>query len=167
MNEPKFQIHISLTECDYVRYNHAIVWSLKSTKWIVAISIVFGVLTLAPALFYYQSMSTISYVIFPLVCVFAVLWYYIIGIDRTAARTYKMNKMGVDTEILFYNDYLEFITANSRTIWHYDELQKIIITKTDIYVMHSFTTGLCIRKDICPEGFLEFIEVVKQTNNLA
>lgn len=63
---------------------------------------------------------------------------------------------------LFYEDYLEDKSSTSMVKLLYNEIHKIIITDTNIYIMSGSTQGLLISKENCDEEFLSFIFSIKE-----
>ena len=161
MNNPKFHIHATLNEADYVRFNHTLVWRNKKTKWIIAISLFSCILIIVPYLLNLQPSSSILYYLPPLFIIVSLLWHYTRGIDKIAAKLFRTNNLAVNFEVFFYDDYLEFKGKSSSAIWCYNELHEIIVTKTDIYIMRTPQIGICLQKDICPNGFMDYIDNLK------
>ena len=168
MKEPVFQFYVTLTKEDYIRYNRTIVWRYKRSKWMLIISIVLLVLTCIILLLGKLDLSSLSvYDYLPLLLLFLLGWYLITGIDRHAARFFKINKMGGETKLLFFDDCLEYFgpTGAGNGTWQYKDLESIIVTKTDVYFMYSPVYGLCVKKSECPEGFLDFVSKIRVKEN--
>ena len=164
MKEPIFTFYVTLTKEDYIRYNRTITWRHKRTRWIIAIIIVMLVISCINLIIAYYNFSSVAgYNYIPLLFLFSVLLYYIKGIDRYAARFFKINKMGGQTKLLFYDDCLEYFgpTVAGNGTWLYKDLDSIIVTKTDVYIMYSPVYGMCIKKSECPDGFLEFVNKIR------
>ena len=168
MKEPVFQFYVTLTKEDYIRYNRTIVWRYKRSKWMLIISIVLLVLTCIILLLGNLDLSSLSvYDYLPLLLFFLLGWYLITGIDRHAAKFFKINKMGGETKLLFFDDCLEYFgpTGAGNGTWQFKDLDSIIVTKTDVYFMYSPVYGLCVKKSECPEGFLEFVGKIRVKEN--
>ena len=132
MKEPVFQFYVTLTKEDYIRYNRTIVWRYKRSKWMLIISIVLLVLTCITLLLGNLDLSSLSvYDYLPLLLLLLLGWYFITGIDRHAARFFKINKMGGETKLLFFDDCLEYFgpTGAGNGTWQYKDLDSIIVTK--------------------------------------
>jgi len=129
---PKFKIDTELTEEDFVRFNHVIVWQKKSTKRVIALFVAATILCFAAAIINHK---------FP---------------------AGGIGALGGKAETSFFDDSLEIIGETSRSTWTYKELHSIIITKSDIYIRYSPAIALCFPKATCPEGFESFIEDLKQ-----
>jgi len=156
---PKFKIDTELTEEDFVRFNHVIVWQKKSTKRVIALFVAATILCFAAAIINHK---------FPaggigaLVGTIYLLWLYTKGLEKRSVKFYHTNKLGGKAETSFFDDSLEIIGETSRSTWTYKELHSIIITKSDIYIRYSPAIALCFPKATCPEGFESFIEDLKQ-----
>ena len=157
--EPRFTVCTELTESDYVRFYRFDTWHKKNTKWAVICFV------MATAVFYLRD---ILFNRFPSIGIgFTVgtlylIWMYTKGADKRAVKFYKENKLGGKSEVHFYDDTLEIVGDTTRSEWQYKELVEIIATKGDLYIKYSPVFTLCIKKADCPEGFLEFMNSLKQ-----
>lgn len=157
--ELKFTVCTELTESDYVRFYRFDTWHKKNTKWAVICFV------MATAVFYLRD---ILFNRFPSIGIgFTVgtlylIWMYTKGADKRAVKFYYENKLGGKSEVHFYDDTLEIVGDTTRSEWQYKELVEIIATKDDLYIKYSPVFTLCIKKVDCPEGFLEFINSLKQ-----
>lgn len=157
--ELKFTVCTELTESDYVRFYRFDTWHKKNTKWAVICFV------MATAVFYLRD---ILFNRFPSIGIgFTVgtlylIWMYTKGADKRAVKFYKENKLGGKSEVHFYDDTLEIVGDTTRSEWQYKELVEIIVTKGDLYIKYSPVFTLCIKKVDCPEGFLEFMNSLKQ-----
>lgn len=157
--ELKFTVCTELTESDYVRFYRFDTWHKKNTKWAVICFV------MATAVFYLRD---ILFNRFPSIGIgFTVgtlylIWMYTKGADKRALKFYHENKLGGKSEVHFYDDTLEIVGDTTRSEWQYKELVEIIATKGDLYIKYSPVFTLCIKKADCPEGFLEFMNSLKQ-----
>ncbi len=83
---------------------------------------------------------------------------------REVERAWNTNKNMQNSlhHFLFYEDYLEDKSSTSMVKLLYNEIHKIIITDTNIYIMSGSTQGLLISKENCDEEFLSFIFSIKE-----
>lgn len=83
---------------------------------------------------------------------------------REIERAWNTNKNMQNSlhHFLFYEDYLEDKSSTSMVKLLYNEIHKIIITDTNIYIMSGSTQGLLISKENCDEEFLSFIFSIKE-----
>lgn len=83
---------------------------------------------------------------------------------REVNRAWNTNKNMQNSlhHFLFYEDYLEDKSSTSMVKLLYNEIHKIIITDTNIYIMSGSTQGLLISKENCDEEFLSFIFSIKE-----
>ena len=157
--ELKFTVFTELTESDYVRFYRFDTWHKKNTKWTVICFV------MATAVFYLRD---ILFNRFPSIGIgFTVgtlylIWMYTKGADKRAVKFYHENKLGGKSEVHIYDDTLEIVGDTTRSEWQYKELVEIIATKGDLYIKYSPVFTLCIKKVDCPEGFLEFMNSLKQ-----
>lgn len=155
MSEPVFQFSVTLTKEDYKRFNRTVLWRMKRIRVMVILLLVMLVFYVAFLLFCYRRVSLIDFL--PLVVMLCALLYYTVGMDAQAAKFFKINKMGGESQLLFYEDSVQFVSKSVNGTWRYEDLNSIIVTKTDIYLMNTPVFGLCIKKTACPDGFPAFI----------
>ncbi len=90
------------------------------------------------------------------------IWMYAKGVDKQAVKFFYENKMGGKAEVRFFDDTIEMVGDTIRMVWQYKELKEIIATESDVYIKYTPLVTLCIKKTECPEGFLEFVDELKQ-----
>ena len=160
--EPRFTVHSQYDEQEAIRFNRALlfnVWHLKKT---IIVSNIALLVMLVTSFIAHNYMFAIS-----LILAMAVFnWYFFMGVDMKAARTYRKNKQIQDQEhvFYFYDDQYESIDDDGTTpsVVPYSALHMIIETPTNVYFMHAPTVGTIIQKTNCPAGFIDFIHEIKK-----
>ena len=164
---PLFKLTGKVTEEEYVRLNHHIVFQTpKRRKYRIFLWVlyVFFALTLVACIsrFVMGDFDDWPVLLVALGCIIYLLTYPR-RVDRRAAKAYHDNKMinGLEFEMSLYEDHFEDVSASGSESVPYEKLYRIIDTPTNIYLMLGPNQGAILRKVDLPEGALEFLLQVK------
>ena len=165
--EPIFTVKCKCTEKEYFRFYRYLLF--KRYKWlsylsllfITALVVSFIVTSLLGGLIDWKSsLSPMACFLFYFLCIFYILPY-------SAVRRFRKNKLARDleSEISFFEDHIETVNKYENFTCPYEKMDRILETKTNVYIMIQPNSGLILRKQDFPEGALEFIhQVMKQHN---
>ncbi|MCR4965942.1 MAG: YcxB family protein [Bacteroidales bacterium] len=86
-------------------------------------------------------------------------WYLLRGTDKRMAKTFMQNKDLADKvlEFRFYDDHFDVFVQGRFANVSYDKIQRVVETKTNIYIMYSNNQGAMLQKSNVPDGFSEFL----------
>ena len=161
--EPLYSVKTALTEEEFVRFSRFVAHSNKKN---MAIIIVCGLLILAYAINDFVKGTNVPRAVGFLVGMLVCVWLFTFGVGRTAKKYYRQYvvKEGSEQTILFFDDQQSTSNANANIA--YNQLTAIHFTKTNIYLMRSPRVGAVLPLASCPEGLPEFLQDIKQKNNL-
>ncbi|MBQ2541442.1 MAG: hypothetical protein II551_07320 [Paludibacteraceae bacterium] len=163
--KPKFHFKITLTEEDFVRYNRKLTWRNKITYFNMLLTGVIAVTVTLSVMHYYRLFDTIpsywQYIIGIALFVFA-SWQFRRVVDQQAITAFRVNSLGMEWDMQFGSTEFEVDCTAGKSIHRYSDLNEIILTDKDVYLMYKQNAGYCLRKDLCPAGFVEFIEEQKR-----
>ena len=163
--EPLYSVRTTLTEEEFVRFSRFVAHSNKKN---MAIIIVCGLLILAYAINDFVTDTNVPRAVGFWVGMLVCVWLFTFGVDRTAKRYYRQYvvKEGTEQTILFFDDHYVHSSANANANIAYKQLTAIHFTKTNIYLMRSPRVGAVLPLASCPKGLPEFLQSIKQQNNL-
>ncbi len=164
--EPLYSVKTTLTEEEFVRFSRFVAHSNKKN---MAIIIVCGLLILAYAINDFVTGTNVPRAVGFLVGMLVGVWLFTVGVGRTAKRYYRqyvVKEGGSEQTILFFDDHYEQSTSNANANIAYKQLTAIHFTKTNIYLMRSPRVGVVLPLASCPDGLPEFLQDIKQKNNL-
>lgn len=102
------------------------------------------------------------------IIVFALLYpiLKIILFNYNIKKVFESNKVvrNITTKFEFYKDYFEATNDSAKSKINYNDLNKIIETKTNFYLMTSSIQGYIIEKNNIPEGLSKFIKGLNYIN---
>jgi len=158
--EPRFIISTRYDKDEMVRFNRAVlynVWRFKRTIILSNVALLVMIVTSVIAGNYLFAISLA-------VALAAFNWYFFIGVDMRAARSYEHNKLIKDQvfDLSFYDDHYEGASELGTSSIPYSKLNQIIETPTNFYIMHEPTVGTIIKKADSPDGFIDFIHEIKE-----
>lgn len=151
-----FETSMKYTLEEYERYNLAVTKQARKARLII-----YGLMVLALVV-----ESILFGLYFPAIAgaVFVVLWFVVVRpLSRRAIRkTYESNKLIKDAEItfFFYEQYFVEKMENGESRVPYDQLDRIIETPKNIYLMIAKNQGYALIKENFPEGLEEFIRAL-------
>ena len=138
---------------EYERYNLAVTRHARKVQ-----SIIYGVIILALVV-----ESILFGLYFPAVvaAVLVILWVAVIRpLNRRVVRkTYESNKLLKDAEVTFSFYEMHFVekTENGESRVPYDQLDRIIETPKNMYLMIAKNQGYVLAKKNFPEGLEDFL----------
>lgn len=145
-----------LTEEEFVRYNLAVTRKVRRIR-----GIIYGVMMLVLVL-----EAILLRVLFPamVAAVFAVLWFAVIRplSIRSLKKTFASNKLMKDEEavFLFYDTYFVEKTEHGEGRIPYEQLDRIIETPQNMYLMIAQNQGYSLVKENFPEGLEVFLRAL-------
>ena len=162
--EPIFTVKCKCTEKEYLRFYRYILF--KRYKWlsylsllfITALVVSFIVTSLLGGLIDWKSsLSPMACFLFYFLCIFYILPY-------SAVRRFRKNKLAreLESEVSFFEDHIETVNKYENFTCPYEKMDRILETKTNVYIMIQPNSGLILRKQDFPEGALEFIHQVRE-----
>ena len=77
-----------------------------------------------------------------------------------------MLKEGTEQHIDFYDDHYEQFSAVGNVKIQYNQLFKIYVTKTNIYMMRSPSVGCALYLGNCSHEFVSFVKKIKEQYNI-
>lgn len=168
--EPLFTTQFAYTLDEYTKFNNAVMFSKNNSKRIIPAFLIIFVFFAALTYFMtYKIMQSIPFSVF-MTLVFVIILSVIIPITlkKGAKKAYNSNKF-IDKEISTYNFFEnEFTetTSHNHSKCAYSELNQIIETKTNFYLMLSDVQGFLITKNNCSPELIEFLQGVKAKYNI-
>ena len=148
-----FETTTKYTLEEYERYNLAVTRRARKAR-----RIIYGVMILALV-----AESLLFGLYFPAVAaaVFVILWFAAVRpLNRRIVRkTYESNKLLQDAEVTFSFCETYFVekTENGESRVPYDQLNRIIETPKNVYLMIAKNQGYVLVKENFPEGLEDFL----------
>jgi hypothetical protein len=164
--EPLFCIRSKYTEKEYVHFNRELISRNNSSRWVIIVLLgLFGIAFIAVDI--HNRGQVVAGAVMVSISLF-LTWWFTLGFARRARRYYANDKMVQDLEfeLKFYDDHLEQFEPNGYFSMSYDKFHKIYVTKSSVCLMRSLSAGIFIPLADCPQGFVDFIETVKEEYNL-
>jgi hypothetical protein len=163
--EPLFCIRSKYTEKEYVRFNRELI-SRDKSRWVIIVLLgFFGIAFIAVDI--HNRGQVAAGVVMLFVSLF-LTWWFTLGVARRARRYYANDKVVQDLEfeLKFYDDHLEQFEPNGYFSMSYDKFHKIYMTKSSVCFMRSLSAGIFVPLADCPQGFVDFIEKIKEEYSL-
>ena len=138
--EPLFTVKHQNNEDEFVRFNRAVAAKFGHKK--LALIFVNIMLFIFIALGVYMNYA------------------YTFGMDRRARKLFRQTKVAQDivNEYDFFDEYFVNRNRNGQGTMAYNELFKVIETRTHFYLMLSKVQGYTIAKAEAPANFTEFMQ---------
>lgn len=153
--EPLYETEIVCTYDEYKKYNN----TLKVRTKLFYIIILF--MWVSAIFLGIRNFETIfAKVVIPSLAVLAYIVLLILMIWFGGKSEWKSNKIMHNKTVVyhFFEDNMEISTENGKVKINYDDLHKIIETKTNFYLMDSLNAGKLILKDNCSPELRAFIQ---------
>ena len=165
--EPICTVKYKCTEKEYSRFYRYLLF--KRYKWITYLCLFCITTTLVSFFFTLLSGRLIDWSSFVYtIAIFLFYFLYIFFISPSfAVRRFRKNKLAreLESEVSFFEDHIETVNKYENFTCPYEKMDRILETKTNVYIMVQPNSGLILRKQDFPEGSLEFIhQVMKQHN---
>lgn len=163
--EPKYTIHTSLSEEEFIRFNRYLIHQNKRSMTIIIVS---TLLVLAFAIDHFIRGVNLPIAVGLLVGLLIAVWNITLGADRKAKKYYRsyIAPQMAEQTISFFEDHLEQTTQTGNGSIPYAQLHKIYRTKTNLYLMRSPQVGTILPLASCPEGLVDYIMQIKQQHSL-
>lgn len=149
--EPLYRVTSKLTFEEYKKFNNAVI----KNNHIMLLLIVALILILLGGILLGN--------IFLLIFAFIYPFLFVIVKNISVKRTFESNKLtkNMDVTFEFYDDYFVEKHAVGEGKIFYNQLNNIIETKTNFYLMIAKNQGYMISKQDMPEGLEQFILKIK------
>ena len=156
MDDILFQSKIKYTFEEYKKFNRAVQNGIGKLR-ILEIALIALLILLAILEFISGNMIIVIFYIIMAVLVPPLLR---LVSSNTEKKSYYSNKNLQEAEltISFYDNYLEQANEIGCTKFKYDNIYKIIETKTNFYVMTASNQGIIIVKQNCSPDLIAFIK---------
>ncbi len=163
--EPLFCIRSKHTENEYVRFNRELIARHRSHWVIIVLLGLFGISFIAVDI--HNRGQVVTGIVMVSLSLF-LTWWFTLGFAHRAKRLYANDKVVQDLEfeLKFYDDHLELIEPNGYSSMNYGKLHRIYLTKSSVCLMRSLTLGFFVPLADCPQGFVDFIEKIKEDYSL-
>lgn len=157
--EPLYTTQTANTYEEFKRWNYA----LNKTRFIllaILLLLFIGIMA-AYYLLHLISAATLFLSVFLAALIFAV---FIALVSKTIKDTYYSNRSLLKSPVVsvnFYEDRLESDNKQQFSKYDYEDIFKILETKTNFYIMVSANTGIIIVKQNCSQELISFIQKLK------
>lgn len=130
---------------EYRKYNLAL---MKKTFLIILLFVLF---ILAEAVL----LNSVVLLLIAILYVIVFIWAY----NRNIKKVFESNKVAQNAEVSFefYDTYFTQTSENGYGKIEYTNLDKVIETKTNFYLMIAKNQGYILKKENFPEGLAEFL----------
>lgn len=152
--EPKYSIHTSLSEEEFIRFNRYLIHQNKRSMTIIIVSTLY---VLAFAIDHFIRGDNLPIAVGLLVGLLIAVWNITLGADRKAKKYYRS---------YIAPQMAEQTTQTGNGSIPYAQLHKIYRTKTNLYLMRSPQVGTILPLASCPEGLVDYIMQIKQQHSL-
>ena len=160
--EPLFTIKHQNNEDEVVRFNRAVATQFGHRKLaliVVNIMLLCAIFAAASIMMFTDNKPDIMLFIFIVLGVY-MNYAYTYGMDRRARKLFRQTKVAQDivNEYDFFDEYFVNRNRNGQGTMAYNELFKVIETRTHFYLMLSKVQGFIIAKAEAPANFTEFMQ---------
>ena len=160
--EPLFIVKHQNNEDEFVRFNRAVATQFGHRKLaliVVNIMLLCAIFAAVSIMMFTDNMPDIMLFIFIALGVY-MNYAYTFGMDRRARKLYQQTKAAQDivNEYDFFDEYFVNRNRNGQGTMAYNELFKVIETRTHFYLMLSKVQGFIIAKSEAPANFTEFMQ---------
>lgn len=160
--EPLFTIKHQNNEDEVVRFNRAVATQFGHRKLaliVVNIMLLCAIFAAVSIMMFTDNMPDIMLFIFIVLGVY-MNYAYTYGMDRRARKLFRQTKVAQDivNEYDFFDEYFVNRNRNGQGTMAYNELFKVIETRTHFYLMLSKVQGFIIAKSEAPANFTEFMQ---------
>lgn len=163
--KPNYSVDKSVSEKEYVRFNRFLRYRNKKNMSIIIGS---SLLITAFSIVQIYEYSDVALAVGFLAGLLVAIWMYTFGADRRARKYYNqfVLKEGTEQHIDFYDDHYEQFSAVGNVKIQYNQLFKIYVTKTNIYMMRSPSVGCALSLGNCSHEFVSFVKKIKEQYNI-
>ena len=160
--EPIFIVKHQNNEDEFVRFNRAVATQFGHRKLaliVVNIMLLCAIFAAVSIMMFTDNMPDIMLFIFIVLGVY-MNYAYTYGMDRRARKLFRQTKVAQDivNEYDFFDEYFVNRNRNGQGTMAYNELFKVIETRTHFYLMLSKVQGFIIAKSEAPANFTEFMQ---------
>ena len=160
--EPLFTVKHQNNEDEVVRFNRAVATQFGHRKLaliVVNIMLLCAIFAAVSIMMFTDNMPDIMLFIFIVLGVY-MNYAYTYGMDRRARKLFRQTKVAQDivNEYDFFDEYFVNRNRNGQGTMAYNELFKVIETRTHFYLMLSKVQGFIIAKSEAPANFTEFMQ---------
>ena len=160
--EPLFTVKHQNNEDEFVRFNRAVAAKFGRKKLalvFVNIMLLFAIFAAVSIMMFTDNKPDIMLFIFIVLGVY-MNYAYTYGMDRRARKLFRQTKVAQDivNEYDFFDEYFVNRNRNGQGTMAYNELFKVIETRTHFYLMLSKVQGFIIAKSEAPANFTEFMQ---------
>jgi len=142
-----FRTTTKYTYEEYKRYNR----SLNIKRFLLFASVTDAVLLFLAVLTWNWLFYLMLAIVFPTVLYLSIA----LGGRKMFMSTKAMQDLDVSFE--FFDEYFVTVSANGENKYYYNELHKIVETKTNFYLMIGARQGCMLSKANIPDGLDEFL----------
>lgn len=160
--EPIFIVKHQNNEDEVVRFNRAVATQFGHRKLaliVVNIMLLCAIFAAVSIMMFTDNKPDIMLFIFIVLGVY-MNYAYTYGMDRRARKLFRQTKVAQDivNEYDFFDEYFVNRNRNGQGTMAYNELFKVIETRTHFYLMLSKVQGFIIAKSEAPANFTEFMQ---------
>lgn len=160
--EPIFIVKHQNNEDEVVRFNRAVATQFGHRKLaliVVNITLLCAIFAAVSIMMFTDNMPDIILFFFIALGVY-MNYAYTFGMDRRARKLFRQTKVAQDivNEYDFFDEYFVNRNRNGQGTMAYNELFKVIETRTHFYLMLSKVQGYTIAKAEAPANFTEFMQ---------
>lgn len=160
--EPLFTVKHQNNEDEVVRFNRAVATQFGHRKLaliVVNIMLLCAIFAAVSIMMFTDNKPDIMLFIFIVLGVY-MNYAYTYGMDRRARKLFRQTKVAQDivNEYDFFEEYFVNRNRNGQGTMAYNELFKVIETRTHFYLMLSKVQGFIIAKSEAPANFTEFMQ---------
>ena len=160
--EPLFTVKHQNNEDEVVRFNRAVATQFGHRKLaliVVNIMLLCAIFAAVSIMMFTDNKPDIMLFIFIVLGVY-MNYAYTYGMDRRARKLFRQTKVAQDivNEYDFFEEYFVNRNRNGQGTMAYNELFKVIETRTHFYLMLTKVQGFIIAKSEAPANFTEFMQ---------
>ncbi|MDY4835862.1 MAG: YcxB family protein [Frisingicoccus sp.] len=150
--EPLFQTETEYTYDEYKKYNHEILYKVRKVSRTI---LIMELILLAVAYMAKDLTYVVAALCVPLI--FSIVFFI------KAKSTYKKNPdiHNVIFTYKFYPNYIEQESALGNAVVYNSQIQKVLETKTNFYLITGSDSGLILVKRNCSSELLQYLEELK------
>lgn len=155
--EPLFSVHTTNSLEEYRRWN----FTLNKPRLILLCVLVLLLVPLAVYSVFSSARGSIWLAVFSLLPAIGACALFVAAVNQNINKSYYSNKALQKcpaARIDFFNNYFEIKNERSYSKFFYEDIYRIVETKTNFYIMTASNSGVIIIKQNCLPELISFIQ---------
>lgn len=158
--EPLFSVHTTNSLEEYKRWN----FTLNKPRLIILCILVLLLVPLMVYSAFSYDYGSIWLAVFSFLLTIGACAFFVAAVNQNIRKSYYSNRALQKcpaARIDFFNNYFEIKNERSYSKYFYEDIYRIVETKTNFYIMTASNSGVIIIKQNCLPELISFIQGLK------